>query len=234
MANGRSAELVGSIGRLRLRCAPGVERHRSKIVPIPIEPRGEVSSKGRLLMSFRGGFTICGWTATASARDLAYRDQRVRSVALMSSRLPSGPRWRADAASLGRLCSAARFEGRAALRRGLRQFELEGNAQNIGLEEITRVTSQPAARVERNRVGSGAARRSHRSGPASRFHAAGQHEYPRVPKAPFRSKGNVDVIFDQSAGSLRLGNSVLRTGTTPGELSGTLGQTLRVGLKTGA
>ena len=45
-------------------------------------------------------------------------------------------------------------------------------------------------------------------------------------------QGNVDLIYDQRAGSLRLGNSIVSTPASQISVSGTIGDTLRVAIRT--
>ncbi len=202
-----------------------------RISPIPVEPRGEVASKGRVTLSFAPAFTM-RLDGTATGRALAYRDQHVR---IESVNVNAAYHLDPDGVTMPRVTAfllGGRFEGRAAVRRNFKSVEVEGNAQNIGLDQITRVSSQP--KLAWSGTASGPVRLEGviEAGRARDFTVQANMDIQRAEGA-IPIEGNVDVIYDQRAGSVRLGNSVLRTDTTQVNISGTLGEMLRIKVTTG-
>jgi translocation and assembly module TamB len=202
----------------------------ASVAPIPVEPVGDLWSKGKIALSFDGGFKL-RLDGNAVARDLAYRDTRVR---VSGVGVRTGYHVDRDGILMPNIVASVlggRFEGRAAVKRGFRIVEVEGSVHNIGLDEITRVSSQP--KLAWSGIASGPVRLEGaiEAGRARDFTLQANMDIQRAPGGiPIR--GNLDLIYDQSAGSLRLGNSSLETDSTRITLSGTLGETLRAGIRT--
>ena len=202
----------------------------ARVVRLPIERNGEADVDGRAALSWAGGFKM-RIQGKANARGLSYRDSRIRveGVAARTSFILTNdeillPDVRASA--LG-----GSFTGSVSYREPASRLRIEGNASGLGIDQLTRIAAQPSLAWSGTVSGPVRIDGLVGNGPARAFTMqATMNVAPAPGGIPIR--GNVDVLYDQRAGALRLGDSALYTGSTQIHVSGTLGQTLRASVRT--
>ena len=205
----------------------------SKVVKIPVEPRGDTDVRGKASIVWGKGFKF-DIEGNVAARGLAYHDRYVH-LAGVGARGPF--KLNADSVSFQRLSATAldgTFEGRVDLRDRFERLEVEGTASNLALADLTQVTTLGPLGSGRPLAWSGIA-----SGPVridGRIGPGPPHDFTvqtsmNILQAPgaIPVQGNVDLIYDQRAGSLRLGNSIMSTPASQISVSGTIGT--RCGLR---
>lgn len=202
----------------------------ARFVAVPVERRGEMTMKGKAAVTWPGGFKL-KIDGTAEGKGFAYRDRYVRvgdagfraDFQLTQNSLTL-PRLRASA--LG-----GTFDGQARFVDGFNRVEVEGTARGIGLDQVTRVTGRP--QLAWSGTASGPVRIGGLigGGPPRNFIVQANMDIQRAPGG-IPIQGNVDLIYDQRAGALRLGNSTISTDATQIRVAGTLGEILRVSATT--
>jgi translocation and assembly module TamB len=202
----------------------------AQFVAVPVERRGEMDMKGKAVLNWPGGFTL-RIEGTAEGRNFAYRDEHVRvddidfrSDFVLTQSALSLPRFRASV--LG-----GTFDGRAEFKDDFERLEVEGTARGIALEQVTRVTGRPRLAWSGNASGPVRINGLIAGGPPRNFTVQANMNIQRA-GGGIPIQGNVDLIYDQRAGALRLGNSLLTTDQTEIRVAGTLGEILRVSMKT--
>lgn len=199
----------------------------ARIVTVPIEHSGEGAAQGKLVLNWSKGLQFSA-EGTATARGLAYRDARVHINGIGARtefRLTREGLW------LPKLHATAldgTFDGQVSLTQMFDRLQMEGNVQNASLAGLTQVTSEVRS-LAWSGTASGPIRIDGRigSGRPADFTVQANMNIAAAPGA-IPIQGSVDFIYDQRARSLRLGNSALVTGATKINISGTLGETLRV------
>ncbi|HTB13637.1 MAG TPA: translocation/assembly module TamB domain-containing protein [Bryobacteraceae bacterium] len=222
------ADLTGSLTNLRWpRGTFNVKlsttaREAVKLLALPIEPVGTAIFDGKLNVAFEKpfGFSMAG---RVTARGLGYRQERIKienadvrgdvRVGLQELTLEN-----ATANAFG-----ATINGKASLLHW-RDVHAEGNLQNLDMREAAHiVTDRPIP--WNGKLAGGFSLDAEIGKQAAKFQG-NIGIYPAVEGAPI--EGHLDVVYDQAAGTVQLGNSYLKTASTRVDFQGTLGQTLDV------
>ncbi len=202
----------------------------AEVVDLPVERTGDAVLRGKAALSWGKGFAYSA-EGRMEARGIAYRDSTVR-VSGIAAR--GDFRFHRDGIVLPNLVATAlggTFAGYVEFSRNFERLRVEGNAKGMALGELPRVLV-----AEQMLPWSGTA-----SGPiridgaitAGRLRDFTVQANMNIAPAegPNPIEGSVDLIFDQAADTVRLGNVNLSTRASRIQASGTLGQTLRVSLE---
>lgn len=199
-------------------------------VKVPVESAGDVSARGTGLLNWKNGFEY-RIDGRFTGRGLAYRDPRIHVAGIAASgefHLEPG------AVSLPRLTATAlggTFDGHMDLTQGFERLRIEGSARGVGLNELTRVSGRPD--IAWSGVASGPVRIDGIvGGKGGRDFTVQANMNIEPAEGGIPVRGNVDLIFDQTAHSLRLGQSEISTLSSRVQASGTLGESMRVSLAT--
>lgn len=202
----------------------------ANVVRLPIQSQGDAKVHGNAVLNWEHKFQYAA-NGQFTATGLAYKDSRVHVSGIGArGRFELGP----DGVALPQLYATAlggSFEGRAELLDKFKRLRVEGVARNVGLADLTRVTSEPA--LAWSGVASGPVHIDGRivSGRPQDFTIQTSMNLVPAPGG-IPIQGNADLIYDQRAGSLRFGNSQISAGSSRASVTGTLGQSLRVSLET--
>lgn len=188
----------------------------AKTIDVPIEHRGAAQLKGKASIRWGKGFDYAA-DGRVDARGLAYRDSRLSVDGVATSGRfqldPRGLRLPEFTAST----PYGGFEGHLTLADRFERLALEGNVRGVAAPD-----------VPWNGTATGPVRIDGRKGD---FTVQANLNVAAAP-GPNPIEGNIDVIWDQRAGTLRLGDTKLSTKATRIRASGTLGETLRATVET--
>ncbi len=222
------ADVTGSLTNLRwprgtfnVKAAASV-REAVRLFSIPVEPVGSATFDGKLNVSFARPFEF-SMTGRAAARGVGYHRDRLKiENADVRGDIDLGPSTltlrNATATALG-----ATFNGKAGLLRW-RDFHAEGNLQGLNLRQAAQVITGRAIPWSGTLAGAFAV-----DAVIGKELAKFQGNigiYPASEGSPL--EGHVDLNYDQSAGTVALGKSYLKTPATRVDFQGVLGQTLDV------
>jgi translocation and assembly module TamB len=215
----------------------------SKLVKIPIEPQGDANVRGQATLAWGHGFQF-GADGQLAARGLAWRDNQVH-IAGVGAR--GDFQLRRDGVTLPRLTATAlggTWEGRVAIRNNFENLEVEGAAQNFALSDVIQSLASPP-HLAWSGIASGPVRIDGRiaSGRPSGFTVQAAMTVAAQASAVAQAsacgssfcepiQGNVDVIYDQNANSLRFGSTAISTPASRVTMTGTLGQSFRAEVET--
>lgn len=185
---------------------------------IPIEHRGDAEFAGKAAFSFAKKFDY-SVRGRLSARDLAFRNARVQlsgvGVRGALEVAPGGARLsNLEARVLG-----GSFSGSAELR-GFRELRVDGDASGLALGQLAAATGR---KLPWSGTASGPV---HLSGLVARVDA-------QIMPAPggIPVQGQIDLNYSRATGEVQLGQSWIATPRSRVVVSGTLGQTLTVSLR---
>ncbi|HTW65107.1 MAG TPA: translocation/assembly module TamB domain-containing protein [Bryobacteraceae bacterium] len=195
----------------------------SRMVRLPIEPRGEIDFQGHANAATGAPYQLSG---QVTGRDLGYSHQGVDLSGIsLSTRAEVNP----DLIRLADLdvsSAQGRFRGAAQLA-DFERLSLQGTIGGVSIAEVGRLARKPTGGLSGTLSGpvqldgvltaSGLARVKTN---ADLVVTPGQGGAP--------VEGTIAVNYDQRTGKIALGNSLIALGASQASLSGTLGETLAV------
>lgn len=188
----------------------------------PLTPAGTAAFDGQLSIALARPFEFA-MDGRMSARGLGYTSGRLN---ITGAQMRANVRMGVDALGLGDIAAnalGATIHGSAEFDHW-RDFHFDGNIGGLNLQEAARIATGLTIPWNGTLAGDFAvdAVAGERMGKA-------QARLAITPAAKGRGiEGQVDAVFDQSTGKLRLENSHLATDATQVDVSGTLGETLEV------
>ena len=200
-------------------------REAVRIFNLPLEPVGSASFDGQATVAFSDPFTS-SLRGRVIARGLGYTEDRLK---IRDAEVRGEMRLDRDRLTLNQMTAkvlGADVLGQAILENA-RQFHVEGNISGLDLRRAAIIST------DRPIVWSGSM-----AGPFSADTTVGQRDttaradlviVPAPDGVPV--EGHLDVAYDQAAGTVALGSSFFATAATHLEVSGTLGKTLQVRLR---
>src|SRR5665213_3832126 len=200
-------------------------REAVRIFALPIEPTGSASFDGQVNVAFDQPLTSI-LEGRVIARGLGYTQERLKirdaevrgQLALARDRLTLE---RMTATVLG-----ATVAGRADLEHG-RQFHVEGTIDGLDLRRASTLFTDRPVPWSGTMAGTFSADATVRQ--RDTMARANLSIVPATGGVPV--DGHLDVAYDQAGGTVALGSSSIATPATRVEVSGTLGQMLRVRLR---
>ncbi len=222
------ADLEGSLTNLRwprgtftVKATTSV-REVVKQFSLPVEPTGSAAFDGKVNVSFEKPFAF-SMNGRVAARGLGFHQDRLKIEnadlrADLSLGLDKLTLQNVTATALG-----ATVNGQASLLRW-RDLHAEGNLQGLNLRQAAHVVTDLA--IPWNGTLAGGFSTDAVIGKRAAKFQGNIGIYPASEGAPI--EGHLDVAYDQAAGTVRLGNSYLKTSATRIDFLGTLGQTLEV------
>jgi translocation and assembly module TamB len=197
-------------------------REAVSLFGLPIAPKGTAAFDGRMSVSFAKGFDY-SLSGRATARGITYSYDRLKiddGEARADLRLAPG---KVTLRGITATALGSALTGQADLDFD-RRFHFEGNLEGLGVREAARIaTDRPIAWS--GTMAAGLMVDATLGQPTARVHA-NVGITPSGEGTPL--EGRLDVSYDQENQAVQLGDSYLATASTRVELSGTLGQTMRV------
>ena len=226
-----SADLSGTLddpraphGTLAMKVNASV-REAVRIFHLPVEPTGSAFFDGQVNVAFDQPLTSI-LHGRVTARGLGYTQDRLK---IRDADVRGELQLSRDRLTLGQMTAkvmGAEIVGQANLEHG-QQFHTEGTVSGLDLRQAAALlTDRPIAW---NGTMAGAFSADATLGRSDAMARANLSITPIAGGAPV--EGHLDVTYDQAAGTIALGSSSLATPATRVDVSGTLGKTLQVRLR---
>ncbi len=221
------ADAVGSLTNLRwprgtftVKASASV-REAVRLFSIPVDPIGSATFDGKLYLSFAKPFEF-SMSGHAAARGVGYHQDRLKieNAGLrgdLTLGLDNLTLKNATATALG-----ATATGQAGLSRW-RDFHAEGNLQNLNIHEAAHVLTDRAIPWNGTLAGGFAV-----DAVVGKQLAKFQGNIGIYPASTSPIEGHLDLNYNQSAATLALGKSYVKTTATRVDFEGVLGQTLAI------
>ncbi len=218
---GALEDVLAPHGEFNLKAAVGV-REAVALFGLPVAPAGAATFDGRLSVSFAKGFDY-GFTGRATARGIRYSYDRLKidgAEARADVRVVPG---KLALRNLTATALGSTVTGQLDLDRDKR-VHFEGNLEGLGVRQAASIVTDRFIAWNGTLAG-GLAVDAVLGQPTARIHwNAGIA--PAADGTPI--EGHLDVSYDQASQTVQLADSYLATAATRIEMSGTLGETMRV------
>jgi translocation and assembly module TamB len=196
-----------------------------RIFSLPIEPAGSASIDGQVTVAFSDPFTS-SLRGRVIARGIGYTQDRLKIQGAEVQGNLQLTRERLTLEQMTAKAMGANLAGRAVLEQG-RQFHVEGTINGLDLRQAAAVLTDRPVAWNGTMAGTFSA-----DATVGKKDTKARAELGIVPvPGGTPVDGHLDVAYDQAAGTIALGSSSFATPATRVEVSGTLGKTLQVRLR---
>jgi translocation and assembly module TamB len=226
-----SADLSGTLddpgaphGTFAMKASVAV-REAVRIFRLPIEPAGSASFDGQIAVAFTDPFTS-SLRGRVIGRGLGYKQDRLK---IQDAEVRGNLQFDRDRLTLNQMTAkalGADVVGMANLEQG-RQFHVEGTVDGLDLRRAAAILTDRPVAWSGTMAGSFSTDAT--VGQRDSMARANLSIVPAAGGSPV--EGHLDVAYDQAAGTVALGSSVVATPATRVEVSGTLGKMLQVRMR---